>query len=379
MICSTRCWLIGMVLVALAAPAGADDDDWVGRRVMLKENAQPMMGTRQLSWSAVPLPATVGGKNGSWLYVGSAWVQRDQLVLIEDAPAYYTTLIQRGSSVTAAYALRGVSWFTLGEHENAVRDLSEALRREPGNSNFACVRGKAYYMQHKYDLAMADFTEAIRLDPNNAVAYNDRGATFNAESEYAKAKEQFDLVLRRFPDNALAFANRGANWADQNEFDKALEDINQAIKLDPKFAGAYVNRGKVLFKKGDYPQAIADYETAVKLAPHSWEGYYGWAGILATSPWPQIRSGRRAVEMATKACELSRWNEWLAVQALAAAYAETGDFEAAVKWQTKAIALSQPAEEKDQKENEQRLALYQAGKPYYVTPLTLDPLAEGKP
>ncbi len=51
---------------------------------------------------------------------------------------------------------------------------------------------------------------------------------------------------------------------------------------------------------------------------------------------------------------------------LAAAYAEDGHFEEAVKWQEKALELMTTEEFK--KEYEDRLALYRMGKPYRDDP-----------
>ena len=50
---------------------------------------------------------------------------------------------------------------------------------------------------------------------------------------------------------------------------------------------------------------------------------------------------------------------------LAAAYAETGDFESAVKWQTKAMEL---ADESNRKEIREHLDLLKAGKPIREEP-----------
>jgi hypothetical protein len=53
-----------------------------------------------------------------------------------------------------------------------------------------------------------------------------------------------------------------------------------------------------------------------------------------------VRDGKRAVEQAKRACELSGWKEPFFQEALAAAYAECGDFEKALEWQNKAIKLT---------------------------------------
>ena len=47
------------------------------------------------------------------------------------------------------------------------------------------------------------------------------------------------------------------------------------------------------------------------------------------------------------------------------AYAELRDFEAAVRWQTSAIAMSRLANERDLRDDLKRLELYKSGKPYY--------------
>ena len=48
-----------------------------------------------------------------------------------------------------------------------------------------------------------------------------------------------------------------------------------------------------------------------------------------------------------------------------------GDFEATVRWQTKALAMSQPAKDRDQRDNEKRLALYKSGQRYYESASSL--------
>ena len=146
-----------------------------------------------------------------------------------------------------------------------------------------------------------------------------------------------------------------------------MADLNRAIELSPKMALAFVNRGRLHMKHGDYPEAEADYRRAIELAPREWAPYNGLGRIYATAPEFEfhLRDGKQALDMAKRACDLSYWDEWMCVATLAAAYAESGDFESAVQWQTKAMAMSQPATLRDPTDNEKRLALYKAGKAYY--------------
>jgi hypothetical protein len=73
-------------------------------------------------------------------------------------------------------------------------------------------------------------------------------------------------------------------------------------------------------------------------------------------------NARKAVALAKKTDPLADW-----LDTLAAAYAEVGKFNEAVKWQEKALSL--PDWEKSEREEaQQRLELYKARKPYRETP-----------
>jgi tetratricopeptide (TPR) repeat protein len=132
---------------------------------------------------------------------------------------------------------------------------------------------------------------------------------------------------------------------------------------DPKDAKGFVDRADDYVDRGEYDKAIADYKEAIRLAPEESEGYNSLAWLLATCTEDRVRDGKKAVELATKACELTKWKDADTLSTLAAAHAECGHFDEAVKWQKKALKIGFDDAE-DTKAAREQLKLYEAGKPY---------------
>ena len=176
----------------------------------------------------------------------------------------------------------------------------------------------------------------------------------------------FTDSIRASPGDSHGYVMRALIWRqERKEVDLALGDLNEAIRLDPTVADLWTARGLAWHYKEEYDKAIADHSEAIRLDPKLAPAYVNRAWLWATCPDAKYRDGKRAVESATRACELSEWKEADWISTLAAAYAEAGDFEAVVKWQSKANELYPAAE--DKKQGEERLELYRKKKPYRET------------
>ena len=111
------------------------------------------------------------------------------------------------------------------------------------------------------------------------------------------------------------------------------------MAIRPYDYNAILNRGNTHARLGHYDEAKADYETALTMASNP-RVIGELAKYFATDPDEVMRDGDRAVELATKACKLTDYSDPAKIDALAAAFAETGDYKSAVKWSEVAVELS---------------------------------------
>lgn len=194
---------------------------------------------------------------------------------------------------------------------------------------------------------------------DNAVAAHRRG-------QYEKAIAGYTRVINFNSNDPEAYKMRG--WAHEatGRYDKAIEDLSKSIQLDATDPFTYCHRAAAWNGKGEFGKAIEDYRLAISLDADLELAYHDLAWILATCPVADFRNGHEALEYAKKACGLLNWEDPLYFEALAAAYAETGDFKKAVDWQAQTMA--NPGRHSDTEEDKRRLEAamehYKAGKPY---------------
>jgi tetratricopeptide (TPR) repeat protein len=283
---------------------------------------------------------------------------------LDGALADYTEAIRIEPGIAQVHHLRADIWHRKGDQEKAITDYGEAIRLDPNDAASYSGRGRAQAERHEYDKAIADLTEAIRLDHKDATTYYARGRAYHSLGDDDKAIPDYDRAIELDPEEALSYFARGVSRGSIGEFDPALDDFNHALRLDPQSVDARAGRAWLWPIYGEYDKAIAEFNEVIRLDPRKSYAYRARAWIWATSLDAKIRDGQRAVESATKACELTDWKDAGSLETLAAANAEAGDFDSAVKWQEKSITVLSGAKAKA--EGDARLKLYRENKPYHA-------------
>ncbi len=165
---------------------------------------------------------------------------------------------------------------------------------------------------------------------------------------------------------ASAYTLRGLAYAALGDLDKALQDYDAAIADGGGTGAAYGFRGEIYANRGQFAKAMSDFEAMAhsRFGTNSASGLASKAWLLATSPNESARNGKEAVELALKAVKLRDIPNHRDV--LAAAFAEAGQFDDAVREETKAIVGLKPGKKpEDRADFLSRLALYQSRVAYH--------------
>jgi tetratricopeptide (TPR) repeat protein len=202
-------------------------------------------------------------------------------------------------------------------------------------------------------------------------AFNEGVDCYDA-GQYEQAVAAFTRSIERSPGDYEAYVSRGCSYDMLGEVDKALADFDKAVELTrdskPDLAEVYYNRGATYHQDGKLAEALADYREVLRLDSEVADVHRFVARIQCTSPNPEQRDAEEALRNATIACERDDWEFWMSLDTLAAAYAELGRFNEAVKWVRKALA---EAPDEHKAKCQERLALYLAGQPLRETRLDL--------
>lgn len=246
-------------------------------------------------------------------------------------------------------------------HEAALKELDRAIQREPENLRVLLLRAGVYEEAGKRSEAMADLDRALRLEPGFPPAVRLRATLLADGEKIDEAIAELQRLKQSGPSDPLTLLQLGMLLTSARKHAEAAKIYDDLLQLQPENGMALRGRADALLNLGRHRAAIADYKKALTVKPDAVGVLNNLAWVLATSPKEKLRDGRRAVELATKASELTDHQQAHILSTLAAAYAETGDFPKALEWIDKALEV---ADEDQRKPLSKERKSYERGKPW---------------
>jgi tetratricopeptide (TPR) repeat protein len=279
--------------------------------------------------------------------------------------------IDAGPDVESATALRRLAAWAhnrrgelvadAGRPEDAIRDFHAAISLDPNNSLAIHNRGVIFAQQEDFAAALSDFDRVIELNPGLALAHRNRAELLAAHGSMDEAVEDYSQAIDELPDDADLRCARALAFRRLGQLDRALADLHHAIQIAPDSPGAFAQRGNLFAEQNQFERALSDFEQAISIDPNRPDAHRSLAWLRATCPDARYRNAGQALTSARQAAKLSTPDDYLALDVLAAAQANAGQFDEAVAAQQQAISAA-PAE--FAKAMRRRLSLYEQRQPF---------------
>lgn len=318
-----------------------EKDPRVGRKVIVTVDRAPLRTPKEIVWKAYRGEVfTVSLVNGEWLWISNkrGWLWEKETVDFENAIELLTATITE-KPTPENYDMRGIAHTAHEQYDEAIRDFSESLKKKRVAGVYN-NRGRAHYLKQDYKSATADFDNAIKINSSHFVALLNRALCRMATNNLDAALQDLNRAIalnKEFPE---ALNNRGVIYVRKNDVRRAIADFSLALKIDDSYVEAYGNRAAAQRQLKMYADAKADLEIASQKAPLNYKPINDLAWFYATVPEPKLQDAEKAVELAIKACEMTRYEDPNTLDTLAAAYGLKGDFEKAQQWILTAIELA---------------------------------------
>ena len=271
-------------------------------------------------------------------YLVKATLLREQ-EKFDEALAALDKAAELAPAAPGIYQQRGELYRMKGDFPQAIEQFTRVLNMQPGLVLPLIHRSEAYLNNKQYDEALADIESVIKANPELTVAHGLKAQTLASMERFPEAIEE----LKKLTDDEEAQPEFQLQLALYHLFAKqpreAIAAYTELLEQDDDNFPALRGRADAYLNIGEHANAVADFKKALEVEPTESGLLNNYAWVLATSPDDGVRDGKRAVELATKACEITNHEESHILSTLAAAYAEAGDFDKATEWSRKAIEV----------------------------------------
>jgi Tfp pilus assembly protein PilF len=193
-----------------------------------------------------------------------------------------------------------------GRLREAEEMLLQAARENPRYLEAHAAMGQIYQAMNQPDRSAAAFQRALAIDPTNTEVMNNLGA-------------------------ALLACGRPA---------EAVVVLERSAAADPEYWGAQVNLAKGYAMLRRFPESVTAYEKGLALHPEQPDAWIHLAWMRASIDDPRVLDGPAAKRAGEEAVRLTGRQDHKALNALGAALARCGEFEAAAATAEEALLIA---------------------------------------
>lgn len=184
-----------------------------------------------------------------------------QMENYQPALADLTAYLEQFPDDVEARAHRGFVQSELGRWEEAIDDISRAIRSAPERADEFTRLGRTCSQK-----AIDHFTRLIETEPR-AEWFRKRALAFEFHEDSRRALSDYNAALKLDPQLATCLARRAALLEMSGDHARAIEDYTRLIELEQQVAEAFFRRGCCFQARNNPPKAERDFSKALELDP----------------------------------------------------------------------------------------------------------------
>jgi protein O-mannosyl-transferase len=228
--------------------------------------------------------------------------------------------------------------------------------------------------------ALVEFQKSVAIYPDYFEAQYGLAVNLMVANRYPEAVGPLEKAMRLDPQSSWAYHDLGISFFKTGRASDAVPLLMKAVRMDPQNAHYADDLGIVLFPNGQKTDAVSNFLATARSDPAGFGHFLdaaqfdtnhvglinNMAWCFATDPDPNLRNGKYAVRLATRACEMTRFQNTIFVGTLALAYAEDSRFDDAISTTQLACSLASKTSQTDLLIKAQALlALFRSHQPYH--------------
>lgn len=254
------------------------------------------------------------------------------------------------------------------QNQNAARYLNRVLELDALSTEARLELARLYIRTGQHETARKELMEILKIDSQHDEAFIEMGIIHFVNGETEKAATAFKQALAIDPGNEVALIWLGIMAEKTGRLPQALDYYSQAIATNPDNANAWLKRGIFLFDMKYWDDAWQNFHDALQHSPNNIDFLERFSWLLATCPDDTIRNGEQALNMAKRLSTMLKIRKEQNItggMALAAAYAEVGNFQNAREVTNRLIDYTKKIQtEEFLPQLEKMLATFRKNQPY---------------
>ena len=249
-----------------------------------------------------------------------------------------------------AFNRRGEAWIakaaTSGDEERedadrrALADFEASIQADPNRWKAVHNRGVSRAVEGQLEAALADFARVIQLQPQYDNAWFNRAEVLYELGRYDQAASDYAAALERRPDDRAARTGLAHCRFRIGRLQEAISDYSAVVAAAPGDLDALINRAEAYQAAGQWEQAALDYRESLHSPDRTPRALASAAWFMATCPEARFRAPQKALELSQQALASAESPTARLLDTVAAARANSGDFEGARSAIAEAVSLA---------------------------------------